>query len=248
MIMSIGHGLLIAFAPMQWLWLLLLPVTLFLRMALNAIDGMLAREHDQKSRLGAMLNELSDVISDAALYLPFALVAPLSPIAAVIAVVLAGLTEMTGVVAQTIGSTRRYDGPMGKSDRAFAYGLLAFLLAIGLGGASMDAALSMGDRAAAARSQSGTGRERRCNHDRAVCRMGRPCDAGGDGGARRLCAAHRRIDPVAHLLQRKSGGAQGELVARVKSWWVMVTVFTVAVFIYQPLVGGVPRRSSPIWP
>jgi CDP-diacylglycerol--glycerol-3-phosphate 3-phosphatidyltransferase len=134
MLLSIGHGLLIAFAPWQRLWLLLLPVTLFLRMALNAIDGMLAREHNQKSRLGAMLNELSDVISDAALYLPFALVAPLSPVAAVVGVVLAGLTEMTGVVGQTIGSTRRYDGPMGKSDRAFAYGLLAFLLAIGLGG------------------------------------------------------------------------------------------------------------------
>jgi CDP-diacylglycerol--glycerol-3-phosphate 3-phosphatidyltransferase len=136
LLLSVGHGLLIAYAPMQWLWLLLLPVTLFLRMALNAIDGMLAREHDQKSRLGALLNELSDVASDAALYLPFAVVAPLSATAAVIAVVLAALTEMTGVVAQTIGSTRRYDGPMGKSDRAFAYGLLAFLLALGLGGAS----------------------------------------------------------------------------------------------------------------
>ena len=134
MLMSIGHGLLIAFAPWQRLWLLLLPVTLFLRMALNAIDGMLAREHNQKSRLGAMLNELSDVASDAALYLPFALVAPMSPLAAVIAVVLAVISEMTGVVGQTIGSLRRYDGPMGKSDRAFAYGLLAFLLAIGLGG------------------------------------------------------------------------------------------------------------------
>jgi CDP-diacylglycerol--glycerol-3-phosphate 3-phosphatidyltransferase len=136
LLLSVGHGLLIAYAPMQWLWLLLLPVTLFLRMALNAIDGMLAREHDQKSRLGALLNELSDVASDAALYLPFAVVAPLSATAAVIAVVLAALTEMTGVVAQTIGSTRRYDGPMGKSDRAFAYGLLAFLLALGLGEAS----------------------------------------------------------------------------------------------------------------
>jgi CDP-diacylglycerol--glycerol-3-phosphate 3-phosphatidyltransferase len=133
LLLSIGHGLLIAYAPMQWLWLLLLPVTLFLRMALNAIDGMLAREHDQKSRLGALLNELTDVASDAALYLPFAVVAPLSATAAVLAVVLAALTEMTGVVGQTIGSTRRYDGPMGKSDRAFAYGLLAFLLAIGLG-------------------------------------------------------------------------------------------------------------------
>jgi CDP-diacylglycerol--glycerol-3-phosphate 3-phosphatidyltransferase len=39
-------------------------------MALNAIDGMLAKEFALKSRLGAMLNELGDVFSDAALYLP----------------------------------------------------------------------------------------------------------------------------------------------------------------------------------
>ena len=37
-------------------------------MAFNAIDGMLAREFGQKSRLGAYLNELTDVVSDAALY------------------------------------------------------------------------------------------------------------------------------------------------------------------------------------
>src|SRR5690348_14452823 len=36
----------------------LLPVWLALRMALNAIDGMLAREFGQKSRLGGYLNEL----------------------------------------------------------------------------------------------------------------------------------------------------------------------------------------------
>jgi phosphatidate cytidylyltransferase len=33
----------------------------------------------------------------------------------------------------------------------------------------------------------------------------------------------------------RSKGPQVELAARVKSWWVMVTVFAVAVFIYQPL-------------
>jgi CDP-diacylglycerol--glycerol-3-phosphate 3-phosphatidyltransferase len=42
-------------------------------MALNAIDGMLAREHGQASRLGAVLNELGDVVADAGLYLPLAL-------------------------------------------------------------------------------------------------------------------------------------------------------------------------------
>lgn len=128
---SVGHGLLIAFNPDNRLWFLLLPVTLFARMALNAVDGMLAREHNQKSKLGAMLNEVSDVISDAALYLPFALVAGLSPIAAVLSVVLAGLSEMTGVTAVTIGAQRRYDGPMGKSDRATVYGALGLLLGLG---------------------------------------------------------------------------------------------------------------------
>ena len=128
---SVGHGLLIASNPDNRLWLLLLPVTLFARMALNAVDGMLAREHNQKSRLGGILNEVSDVISDAALYLPFALVVGLSPVAAVLSVVLAGLTEMTGVVAATIGAQRRYDGPMGKSDRATAFGALGLLLGLG---------------------------------------------------------------------------------------------------------------------
>ena len=128
--MSVAAGIVLAlYGETAWVWLLL-PVVLFVRMALNAIDGMLAREHGQKSALGAFLNELCDVISDAALYLPFALVA--EPIIVVLAVLLSALTEMAGVVALQVGAERRYDGPMGKSDRAFAFGLIAFLLGIGL--------------------------------------------------------------------------------------------------------------------
>jgi CDP-diacylglycerol--glycerol-3-phosphate 3-phosphatidyltransferase len=111
--------------------LLLVPLALFLRMALNAVDGMLAREHNQKSRLGAMLNEVGDVVSDAALYLPFGMVSGLDLRLVVLAVVLAIIGEMTGVVAIQIGAARRYDGPMGKSDRAFWFGLLALLLGLG---------------------------------------------------------------------------------------------------------------------
>jgi CDP-diacylglycerol--glycerol-3-phosphate 3-phosphatidyltransferase len=112
--------------------LLLVPLVLFLRMALNAIDGMLAREHDQRSRLGAVLNELGDVVSDAGLYLPFAVVPGLDARLVVPAVIVAIIGEMAGVVAIQIGAHRRYDGPMGKSDRAFAFGLLALLLGLGL--------------------------------------------------------------------------------------------------------------------
>ncbi len=64
------------YAPAQPLIYLLLPVWMLLRMALNAVDGMLAREFGQQSRLGAYLNELSDVIADAALYLSLLSVAP----------------------------------------------------------------------------------------------------------------------------------------------------------------------------
>ncbi len=112
--------------------LLLLPAILFLRMALNAIDGMLAREHNMQSRLGAVLNELGDVVADAMLYLPLAAVPGISPWL-VAGLVMAGiLVEMTGIIGVQIGASRRYDGPVGKSDRAFVFGLLAFLLGVGV--------------------------------------------------------------------------------------------------------------------
>lgn len=111
---------------------LLIPIWLFLRMALNAIDGMLAREHGMQSPLGGILNELSDVVSDSALYLPFALVPGISTALVVGVVLLAISTEMAGVVAVQVGASRRYDGPMGKSDRAFVFGLAALLLGLGV--------------------------------------------------------------------------------------------------------------------
>jgi len=110
---------------------ILLPVFLFIRMALNAIDGMLATEHGQKSRLGAVLNELTDVISDAALTLPVATLPGWNPIAVSGAIFSAALTEMAGLTALAIGTARRYDGPFGKSDRALVLGFLGAWLALG---------------------------------------------------------------------------------------------------------------------
>ncbi len=112
--------------------LLFLPVVLFVRMALNAIDGMLAREHNQKTPLGAILNELGDVLSDVALYLPLAIILPFEPVLVVLIVLLAVISEMTGVLGIQIAASRRYDGPMGKSDRAFVFGALGLLLGLEL--------------------------------------------------------------------------------------------------------------------
>ena len=105
--------------------LLLLPVWLFIRMALNALDGMLARELHLCSRLGAVLNEFGDVVSDLALYLPLALVCEPAKWPTVTFAIGAVLTEFSGVLAAALGAGRRYEGPMGKSDRALLIGLLA---------------------------------------------------------------------------------------------------------------------------
>jgi CDP-diacylglycerol--glycerol-3-phosphate 3-phosphatidyltransferase len=131
LLMSFATGTAIYFSRSLRI-LLLLPLVLFVRMALNAIDGMLAREHNQKTPLGAILNELGDVLSDAALYLPLAFFLPFDPVAIVLIVLLATITEMTGVLGVLIGASRRYDGPMGKSDRAFVFGAFGLLLGMNL--------------------------------------------------------------------------------------------------------------------
>jgi CDP-diacylglycerol---glycerol-3-phosphate 3-phosphatidyltransferase len=131
-LLSIATGAAIAvWADHEWP-LLLLPGILLIRMALNAIDGMLAREHNMQSQLGAVLNEVGDVVSDSALYLPLALAPGVSPPMMVVLTVLAVIGELTSIVGAQLGASRRYDGPLGKSDRAFALSVLALLLGCGV--------------------------------------------------------------------------------------------------------------------
>ena len=130
MILSIVVGVVLVFGIQEKILFLIIPITLFVRMALNAIDGMIAKEHNMKTNLGVFLNELSDVISDTALYLPFALIPGTSSFLIISIVIQSILSEMAGVISVQIGSSRRYDGPMGKSDRAFVFGLLAILYVV----------------------------------------------------------------------------------------------------------------------
>lgn len=132
LVLSFAHGAWLALMPNSRWPLLLLPVTLFIRMALNAIDGMMAREHGQASATGAVLNELSDVVADAALYLPFALIPGVDGQLVVLVVIAGIIAEMAGTLGPMLGGIRQYNGPLGKSDRAFAFGLLAVLLGLGL--------------------------------------------------------------------------------------------------------------------
>lgn len=107
--------------------LLLLPGWLFVRMALNAIDGMMAREMGMSTELGAVLNELGDVISNLGSYLPLAFVYEAATWPVIAFSIGALLTEFSGVLGRALGAIRRYEGPMGKSDRAFVVGALALV-------------------------------------------------------------------------------------------------------------------------
>jgi len=128
----VAQGAWLALQPGAVVPLLILPATLFVRMALNAVDGLMAKEHGMMSPQGAVLNELSDVIADAALYLPFALIPGVSGGLVVLVVVTGIIAEMAGALGPLIKAPRRYDGPFGKSDRALGFGLLAVLLSFGL--------------------------------------------------------------------------------------------------------------------
>ena len=142
LLLSLLGGLLIALAPAARWPLLLLPALLFIRMALNAMDGMLAREYANPTPLGGLLNELGDVIADTVLYLPLALVPGVPAPLVVLLVILSLLTELTGVVAVQIGARRGYAGPLGKSDRALLLGTVALLLGLGVApGAWLSAVL-----------------------------------------------------------------------------------------------------------
>ena len=130
LVLSIIYGTSLCFGLAE-LWVLL-PLFLFIRMAMNAIDGMLAREHDMSSKLGMALNETGDVVSDTALTIPFLFYAPHAASAILVFIFMAVLTEFCGILAHMISGNRRYDGPMGKSDRAVIMGILGFLIGIGV--------------------------------------------------------------------------------------------------------------------
>jgi CDP-diacylglycerol---glycerol-3-phosphate 3-phosphatidyltransferase len=112
--------------------LVLLPPLMLIRATLNVIDGMLAREHHMKSTLGGILNELADVIFDAAIYLPFGLLPGVSGYLVAILVVLSIISEMAGVLGLTVGGQRQFDGPMYKTDRGVIFSIIGVLFVFGV--------------------------------------------------------------------------------------------------------------------
>lgn len=110
------------------LLLLLIPVALG-RTALNALDGLVARDTGLSRPWGEVLNEFSDRLSDVCLFAG-ASVAPGSDSRVGAAVtVLMLLSSYLGTAAKAAGGKREYGGVMGKADRMI-YLSIACLVAV----------------------------------------------------------------------------------------------------------------------
>lgn len=125
-LLSLGTGILTWYHPFG-LTLILIPVFLLLRMALNALDGMMARTYNMQSKAGEVLNELGDVISDIFIFFPLIKVFPMNIYIFLGFLFLSIINEFVGVLGKAVSGTRQYDGPMGKSDRAFLVGLICLV-------------------------------------------------------------------------------------------------------------------------
>lgn len=128
MIFSFSLGYLLLNAAENNLFYLLVAFGLLLRMALNALDGMMAKKYNLQSKSGEVLNEIGDVLSDVAIYFPLLYFENFRFEYVIIFIILSIINEFCGVLAKIISGERRYDGPMGKSDRALFIGLLCICL------------------------------------------------------------------------------------------------------------------------
>ena len=106
-------GIIYKFSNYNFLYLIV-PLFLFLRMALNALDGMIANKFNQKTKIGVFYNEAGDVISDTVFFYVFLRVIGVNEVYNLLFIFLSALSEYIGVVAVMVDNKRHYEGPMGR--------------------------------------------------------------------------------------------------------------------------------------
>ena len=129
--LSLGLGYIFSEASTNETFYLYVALGLLLRMMLNALDGMMARIYNLQSVSGEILNEVGDIVSDVVIFYPLLLIEELDFGLAFGFITLSIINEFSGVLAKSISGERRYDGPMGKSDRASLVGVLCLLFYFG---------------------------------------------------------------------------------------------------------------------
>jgi CDP-diacylglycerol--glycerol-3-phosphate 3-phosphatidyltransferase len=117
LMLSICGG--IALWGSQWSrwFLLLIPLVAIGRTALNALDGLVARDLDLARPWGEVLNELCDRLADVALFTGVALAIGSDARLGAMTIVAMLLSSYLAILSKAAGGRRQYGGVMGKADR-----------------------------------------------------------------------------------------------------------------------------------
>jgi CDP-diacylglycerol--glycerol-3-phosphate 3-phosphatidyltransferase len=116
---SIAVGAVLCAFPNRPVLFGMLPAWVLARTACASLDGTLAVEFGQRSRLGGMLNETGDILSEIALFLPLMFISSCTVAEGSIVIALVVLSEFAGLAGLAFGDQRRVEGPLGKADRSF---------------------------------------------------------------------------------------------------------------------------------
>lgn len=122
-LISVAVGVLVAaFAFHPWIFVLI-PVWMLIRMLFNAVEAVLISEFGQHSRLGTCAHELSRIVAETALFLPFAVIPKVSLLLVMTVTLLAIFSEFAGLLGPLIRASRRQDGPLKSDIRLVCFGI-----------------------------------------------------------------------------------------------------------------------------
>lgn len=124
---AIFLGLILYLSSEQPLLLLLVPPLAFIRTALNALDGLVSRELGIASGFGEVLNEYSDRVSDAVIFLGIILSGLVDLRLGCLTMTIILLNSYLSIVSKAAGGKRQYGGLMGKADRMIYLSIFAIV-------------------------------------------------------------------------------------------------------------------------
>lgn len=130
-LISVAVGVLVAaFAFHLWIFALI-PIWIVVRLGFAAVHCQLVNEFGQHSRLGTCAHELSRVVAETALFLPFAVVPKISLLLVLLVTLLSILSEFAGLLGPLINASRRRDGPLSSGIRLMCFAVFGSVLALG---------------------------------------------------------------------------------------------------------------------
>ncbi len=112
----LGGACLLASPAIPWL-LLVVPVLVVVRLALNLLDGNLARRTGTIHPRGELYNEIGDRLADVAFLAPVAVLPGANAVVVLLGVLGAVLASYVGIAARAAGGERIYRGVLSKPGR-----------------------------------------------------------------------------------------------------------------------------------